>query len=111
MCVTVAFQAEDFNGYADRDALYFGAVSFHLRGDTGDMLAQVDDSASHVLPISQVELSPAGNQSSFLSEWILSWRLCSQLMDGTTKGWFFEGGHQRAVKLLREGGSNSRVDC
>lgn len=53
ICMAVAFQAEDLNGYADRDALYFGAAPFHPRGDMGDMLAQVDDSASQVLPASQ----------------------------------------------------------
>lgn len=51
--MAVAFQAEDLNGYADGDALYFGAVPFHLCSDTGDMSAQVDGSASRVLPISQ----------------------------------------------------------
>lgn len=53
ICVAIAFQAEDLNGYADRDALYFRAVAFHLCGDTGDILVQVDISASRVLPISQ----------------------------------------------------------
>lgn len=31
----------------------FGAVPFHLPGNMGDMLAQVDDSAPRVLPISE----------------------------------------------------------
>lgn len=101
ICAAVAFQAEDLNGYADGDALYFGAVPFHLRSDTGDMSAQVDGSASRVLPISQGWIKPSCEPELLLWWWILSRRLCSQLMDG--KSCFFEERHQRALKLLWEG--------
>lgn len=59
-------------------------------------------SASHVLPVSQGWIKPGCEPELLLWWWILSWRLCSLLMDGTSKGCFLEERHQRAVKLLWE---------
>lgn len=104
----VAFQAEDLNGCADGDALYFGTVPFCLRSDMNDVSAQVDSSASCILPISQGWIQPNCEPDFLLWWWILS--LLSWWMSGV-KGCSFEGRHQRAVKALWEGRHVTCVDC